>query len=309
MIRTALIGSLNSIEKYLDDIYNSKHCLIVGIYCELKGNVESPFSDHPARLFNSAEELLEISDIVIFTDPEIQHYELIKAALKCSRHVFLFPDIRLSFVRLEKLHKLAEEAGVLLYIRHKIVHAKVRSILDNHCLYPEYIDIYRYLKHGEIQAGKSVIESLYHEILFILAINTASVRRFYTSSVPYCSPEPSLINVRIEFENASTANLTINAHTSISSRLTEIFIRDKMIIIDNLRSNIKIIRSNPNETVNLDIPTDPDHEKGAISEILYFIEKIVNKDYKLKSFTTGVLNQKIATEILHRIIPYMEKTK
>lgn len=309
MIRTALIGSLNSVEKYLNDIYTSKHCLLVGIFCELKGNEEYPFTDHPTRLFDSPQELIEICDTVIFTDSEIQRYELIKMALKNSRHVFLFPDSRLSFVKLEKLYKLSEEAGVLLYIRHKFIHPKIISILDNHCKFPEYIDIYRYLKHGNMQAGKSIIESLYYEILIILAINTASVRRFYTSTVPYCSPDPSLINVRLEFENASTASLTINAHTDINSRLTEIFIRDKMIIIDNSRSMLKIIRSNPNETIQYEIPMDLEHEKGTILEMLYFIEKISNKDYKLKSFSTGVLNQKIATEILHRIIPYTEKTK
>jgi predicted dehydrogenase len=309
MIRISLIGSLNSIEKYLIDIYNSGLCLIVGIFCEPKGNKVSSLSDHPARLFNTPQELFEISDGVIFTDPETQHFELIQEALKCSRHVFLFPDIRLSFVKLEKLYKLSEEAGVLLYIRHKIVQPKLRSILDNHCVNPEYIDIYRYLKHGKLEPGKSILESLYNEIIFILAINTASVRRFYSSSVPYFSPDPYFINVRIEFENTSAANLTVNGYTDINSRLTEIFSRDKMILIDNFRSGIKIIRTNPNETFHFDIPADPNHEKGIISEMLDFIKKIANNDYKLKTFSTGVINQKIAAEILHHIIPQLEKTK
>jgi len=309
MIRTALFGSINNIEVYAENLKESEDCLLVGIFCGHSSHQQLQYTDHPARIFESPEELVDLADAIIFTDAKNQDYDLLKRALTGSRHVFLLPDKHLSYARLEKLYKLSEEAGVMLYVQNNIVPFPLRTFMNEQCKNPEFIDIYRYLKHSNSIAGKSIIETLYKELLFILSLNKSNVRRFFTSNVPYYSPDPSLINVRIEFENATTSSLTINNYTEIDSRNTEIFVKDKMILMNTICQEIKIIRNNPNVVDKTKLPVELQMEDTNVREMKNFLQKIVKKEYQIDAFTSGVMLQKTANEILHQIIPYSEISK
>jgi hypothetical protein len=183
MIRIAVFGTKEKSEDIIRLINKNDDCILSGLYTKVYESDISPISSV------HADTLTDNSDALIFTDQIFSDFDCIKKALKKSKHVFLFPDAKLSFYQLDELNKLADEAGVILYLKHNLK-PELKRLLQGHYGSPEYISIFRYHNRKNIHAGKTILDSLYKEIIFILAVNKHSTRKFSTSTVPYCSPDP-----------------------------------------------------------------------------------------------------------------------
>ena len=309
MIRIAIFGNSIFSESIIRLTREYNNCLLTGIYSGSMAALNKVENGLPVPLYLNPDSLIEIADAVVFTDQVYLNFESIKKALKKSRHVFLFPDAKLSFFQTEELNKLAEEAGVMLYMKHKHLNPALKHLLQGHYRNPEYIHIYRKLNRTNAHAGKSIFDSLYHEIIFSLSINRHGHRKFQTSTVPYCSPDPSLINVRIDFVNGTTASITLNNFTREEERHTEIYAGDKMIVLDTNVPEICIVQKNPHETNSYSVNLSLEQEDNANDEYIQFLQRIDQGQLQSEPFESGILHHLTATQIIHEIIPYpVEKT-
>ncbi|MCK4920756.1 MAG: hypothetical protein KAS71_06910 [Bacteroidales bacterium] len=309
MLRIAIQGNLSEGTKFVELIRNTSDCILSGLCTELNSRLtdSDKLIDHPVPVFDNLEELFHVSDAIIFLNHRKSGISNVKQALKRSKHVFIQPESLLGIELLNEYQNLAEEAGVLFYIFHNPIKADLEDLIRNSENYPEFIDISRNVYEID-EKIPDVRKLILREILFLTSINQQAIKRFKTLSVPYNSLKPYLINLKIDFANSSSANVTINNFSGADSRNTEIYFRDKMLHMNTLEKNIKVSNRNNKEVDCYPLHTLMNDESDPSSDIEHFIHKLKTFAYPANSFESGIYAYVNSWEILEKIVPaIMEK--
>ncbi len=305
MIKVGIFSSAGGFDSIISSIRIRPDCFLCGVYININAGEIFRQQKLSALRFTNPDHLTDISDVLIFADNAYFNVESIRKALKKSKHVFLFPDTRVSFYQLEELNKLAEEAGVVFSIWQPAPNAALKKLLGGQYREPFFMSINRSLHREQTLAGRTIIDSLYEEVLFALSLNKQNINKFYTTTVPWCSPGPSFIHVRIEFVNGSTVNLSLNNYTLKNERYTEIFSGDKMIEMKSGNSEINVLQKNPNETKTFSVNRGFDREADSDEGIKHFLESAINgRGHSPSAFGSGIEDHLSATRIIHKIIPF-----
>lgn len=303
-MRIAIKGNISEATKFVELIRNKPDCMVSGLFSEITAGLSEidKLIDHPFPLYDNLFELLQASDAILFLDHCITDVPMVKQALKNSKHVFIQPEDLLSPHILNEYQNLAEEAGVLFYVFHNAIMGELENSIRSFKDYPEYIDISRnvYEKDGKIPNLRKLILK---EILFLTTINPHAIKKFKTISVPYNSEKPYLVNLRIDFENYSSANLTINNFSAKDSRKTEVYFRHQMIFLNTEEDKFKVIHLESQEIESYPLPDLIYNESDPSMDIKHFLHKLTTYAYPVNSFESGITAYISSWEILDKIIP------
>ncbi|MCB8994336.1 MAG: hypothetical protein H6538_01880 [Bacteroidales bacterium] len=303
MIRAGVFGSGEVLENALEVLRGHNGFLITGYH-----SGASIISKHAViKQYTLPDELISVSEALIITNNPGDFLEVIPSILKKSRHLLIFPDHSLSFYHLEDLIKLADEAGVVFYLHQDGIKDWMKDLVHTHCGKPEFIEIHSYINKQQIKPGSGIFETLYKAICTVMKLNPVNPRKFYTSLVPYYSPNPLMTNVRLDFENGTSANVTINGFLGRDECRIEIYRNDCHVIIDMNVPELRIIKKNPNSTRVFNKPAEnPDSNlsDGLDSFALRLFSTGVSSD----PFDSGIIAHKTATKIIHQYIPYHQKS-
>ena len=300
MIRTALIGTPQKLENYTRAAGRSEAVV-------LSTRDENPFDNQ--QILNHAFDtdviidpllLPDSADAVIFTSKEKQTFDVVRDILKNARHVLLYPDPKLPFHQLEKLIRIAEEAGVLLYMAHHFLNTTFLDTSRKFCNHPEFISIYSHCNGSHTVNAKHIREVLYFDIISILSVNRVSIRKYALLSVPFNAPNPLLITVRLEFTNGSSAALTLNQYADHDSKILEIFSSDAMIRSDSRKEIIEIRQSDLPYHPGIRIKNDV-QDINLKEDLTAFFQLIRKRSFPADQYIAGIITHKIATEIVNRI--------
>ncbi len=307
MIRTGIIGPLKSLENIIENIISFPEYHLTGFFNN-DPIIPDTFLKNPGiKQFSSPEELISVSEVIIISDRPGDFQETIQKVLKNSKHLLIFPDTSLSLNQLEIFTKLAEEAGVFLFLYHEDLIIGLPEIIKKYFGKPEYIDIYRSISQSELSSRQNIFEALYEELFMVLKLNPLNPRKFFTTSIPYYSPNPNLLNIRIEFENGTSANVTINKFPEKTERKVEIFRHDRMALICPQRGELNIIRKNHEKTeiFNHSGILKVNSKKEGLSK---FLNYIITGNFTSDPYTTGISAHSTAIEIIHQLIPVSEQS-
>jgi hypothetical protein len=298
MIRAGVYGSGKVLENALEIIRNHSGFLITGYH-------NSAPSIHKHRViqhFNEPDDLISVSEALIITNNPGDFNEVIPKILKNSKHLLIFPDYSLSFFQLENMLKLADEAGVVFYIHQDAIKDWMKELI-RYCGRPEFIDVYSYINKHHANPGVGIFDALYKAISAVINLNPVNPRKFYTNLVPYYSPDPLMTNVRIVFENGTSANITVNGFFERNESKIEIFSNDCEAIIDPYTPEVRIIKKNPNSTNIFNAP--PNKQSNLFREGLdRFASRLFSPSTNIDPFESGIIAHKTATKIIHEFIPY-----
>ncbi len=304
MIRTGIIGTSTNLKIIQKIIHAVPDYLITGFYCH---DPVVPFSsdrNYELRQFNKSDELISVSEAIIIFDQPGEYKDLILNVLKNSKHLLIFPDTSLSMSHLLTFIKLAEEAGVFLYLYHKDFNWQVYDILANKFGRPEFIDVYKCSKPSLNSNNQSIYEALYKEIFLVMKLNPVNPRKYIATSIPYCTIEPHLVNVRIEFENGTTANVTINKYPGENKNKFEIFRYGRIASI-HFETGELIIMNGDTELIRYS--QKPDY--NPINDgLVLFLKHVKSGNYTSDPFETGIAAHKTAIDIVHQLIPLPERS-
>jgi len=303
MIRIALYGESKSIRKYRDIVANSADFILSGIYV-VNSNDENSSEENIRfgnTVFNSSDDIIFSSDAIVFLDYIPGTFYLVKKALTHSRHIFIHSNSVIPAKDLQFIHKYGDEAGVLYYLRHDILGSELRKGLQAIEEKPEFIDNYRYVPTNIQWNDESIQRIITRELLFIYSLNNSELKKYNLKTVPYCSEAPYIINIRLEFANSSTSNLTINFFTHDNVRFAELFYRKNMLRIDSQKGVIECInRSDGNYIVTHDDFNIRD-EKKLDQEINRFLNLLKSKTYPLDFRSSGLEAHRVICAISEQI--------
>lgn len=299
MIRTGIFGSGKDLETALETLGRHSGFLLTGFHSGssvLTRKINVP-------QFYLPEELISVSEALIITNNPGDFYEVMPVILKNSRHLLIFPDHSLSFYQLDNLIKLAEEAGVVLYLHQGGITDWMRALSQKYCTKPEFIQVYTYIDKTRIVHGKGIFDALYLAVSDVIRLNPVNLRKFHTNLVPYCSPDPLMTNVRLEFENSTSANITINGFFQRTVSRIELFRNDTQVIIESSTPEVRVIRKNPNSSRVFNKPAEGEIDTFSAG-INAFALRLFSPGLNSDPFESGIIAHKNATRIIHQYIPY-----
>ncbi len=297
MIRTTLIGSPEKSRIYGGIIRQIEGCIPAGVL------EEEPFEPLPWVNAGIAPEIIssflvnDAADAVVFTSAVSQTFDTVREILIGGRHVLISPDPNLPFFQLEHLRCIAEEAGVLLYMAHHFHDAFLTDICRRYCHNPEYISITRHFDSASQARGRQVRDSLYYEIISVLALNHAALRKYTFMSVPFNSPGPSLIVVRLEFTNGSSSSLTLSRYSDSDSRIIEVFSSGSMVLSDSRKGMIMVTGDDKAGQIKLPVNQQVLQEINLNEDIRHFFQLIRKRSFPADPYISGIMTHKIASEI------------
>lgn len=303
MMRIALHGHHGNTENYLELIGNFPQFVVAGIFRgENNIDLPGPMVEQPAPPIISEDDLIFNSDVILFLDFIKSDFPLLKKAMKASRHVFINPVQVIQSDMLAEIQKLGEEAGIMYYITHKSLDPELRLYLENSYENLEFIDIYRYVPSANASKESSIRKIISRELLFLFSVNNChELKKYKLKTVPYCSATPFIVNLRFDFSNSSTANLTINFFTQNNARFAELFYSNNLLRINSREDEVEFIEPESQNYIvkrkkySLKAEGDPANE---ISSFLNHIsEKKLHTDYNI----SGLFAHKIIWEVVNQI--------
>lgn len=302
MMRIALHGDLNIAQNYIEIIRNSDQFLLSGIFPENQDLIPlENFIDQPATILNTEEDLIKSSDAVFFLNYNEHQRDLLRKSLKESRHIFLSPEIIITPDLIKDIQKLGDEAGVLYYLRHNILNSEFQQELEKSQESPEFIDVYRYIP-VDIQPDLFEIHKIIsREVMFVFSVNNRELKKYNVTTVPYCSEAPYIVNIRFDFSNSSTTNLTINLFTHDNTRYTELFYNKNMVRMNTHPGTVEYINREHGNYHIARKPYDYKDENKLSEEIKRFLDLLSEKKYPADFRKSGLSVHMIIWDIINQI--------
>ena len=290
---------------------------LVGFYDPLEENAEHAIKQYKLKRFTSINKLIEASDAVDIVAPTTLHYDLCKAAILKSKHVFVEKPLANTMDEARELIKLAKEANIKFQVGHVERFNPAFLSLNKLEMAPMFIEVHRLAQFNPRGTDVSVIlDLMIHDIDIILKLVKSNVKSVHANGVSVMSETPDIANVRIEFDNGCVANLTSSRISMKKMRKMRLFQKDSYISIDFLEKKTEILKINTGDDKNaftFDIETNSGKKTIAIAspvikdnnaikmELESFKDAIINNTNTIVSEVDGFRAMEVAHQILEKI--------
>ncbi|OGP93511.1 MAG: hypothetical protein A2156_11490 [Deltaproteobacteria bacterium RBG_16_48_10] len=260
-------------------------------------------------------EILDRVQAVSIAVPTPLHYGITKDFLLRGIDVLLEKPISKNLEEAEEIIELAESRSLILQVGHLEQFNGPLLALEGIIQNPMFIESDRlgpFLMRGtEIDV---VLDLMIHDIDIILSWVDARVKWFHAVGIPVLTPHIDIANVRIEFENGCTANLTASRVSREKVRKIRLFQPNGYLSIDFLTQ--KVVFASKKESPR----------KGEFPEILVQkipVRKVDPLEIEIQSFLQCVRDRKpprvsgkdgkraleLALQIIQQIQEILEKKR
>ncbi len=291
----------------------------IGFFDPNDDNAATAITQYQVKRYTDADALIEACDALDIVTSTTIHFEIAKACLLRSRHIFIEKPMTHTMEEARELVKLVSEANLKCQIGHVERYNPAFRALRGRTLQPMFIETHRLAQFNPRGTDVAVIlDLMIHDIDIILNLVNSPVKRISASGVAVISDTADIANARIEFDNGCVANLTSSRISLKKMRKMRLFQRDAYIGIDFLDKKTEVIRlKGDNEAQGFfDFPIELGDDQQKIISIEYPEVKQTNAiKEELADFALAILNDTPvnvsvfaglqAMDVAHRIIEKM----
>lgn len=243
MKKIGVLGAGHLGKIHIKCILESEKIDISGFYDPDDKISDEVIKKYGIKRFESAEALIEESQIVDIVTPTTSHFINASKALKKSKHVFIEKPLTTSLNEAKDLIKLADEANVKVQVGHverfNPAFLAASNFIDN----PMFIETHRLAQFNPRGTDVPVVlDLMIHDIDIILSVVRSGVKKISASGVSVVSDSPDIANARLEFNNGCVANLTASRISMKNMRKTRFFQKDSYISVDFLSKEVEIFK-------------------------------------------------------------------
>jgi predicted dehydrogenase len=320
MLKIGVIGAGHLGKIHINLIRESASLHLTGFFDTNTETAQQFANETGIVLFESAEALIEASDVVDIVTPTFAHHTYACQALRMSRHVFIEKPIASTVEEAKEISLLADEAGCKVGVGHVERFNPAFQAALPYLKNPMFIETHRLAQFNPRGTDVSVVlDLMIHDIDIVLKAVGSPVRKISANGVSVVSETPDIANARIEFDNGCVANLTASRLSMKNMRKTRFFQRDAYISVDFLEKETEVIRLQKVEGVPdpLSLTIDLGANKG-MKEIFLEKPEIFSTNaikQELESFASAIVQQTtpvvsaadglLALDIAYRIIEKM----
>jgi len=288
---------------------------LVGVVDKDPARARATAKECRTQAFSDYTEILERVQAVSIAVPTPLHYAVARDFLLRGIDVLLEKPISKNLDEAEELIELAESKGLILQVGHLEQFNGPLLALEGIIQNPMFIESNRLgpflMRATDIDI---VLDLMIHDIEIILSWVDARVKWFHAVGIPVLTSHIDIANVRMEFENGCTVNLTASRVSREKVRKIRLFQPNGYLSIDFLAQ--KVVFASKKETP----------EKGEFPEILVQkipIKKVDPLEMEIRSFLQCVRDRKpprvsgkdgkraleLALQITHQIEELLEKRR
>lgn len=317
MVKVGILGAGHLGKFHINNWQKINTAELVGFFDPNDETAEAVIKQYSLKRFDTADDLINASDVVDIIAPTNFHYELCEKAIKKSKHVFVEKPLADTMEQAQRIVKLAKEANIKMQVGHVERFNPAYLALKGYNLNPMFIEVHRLAQFNPRGTEVSVIlDLMIHDIDIVLSIVKSGVKNISASGVVVMTETPDIANVRIEFNNGCVANLTSSRISMKKMRKMRLFQKDAYIGIDFLEKKTEIIKlkdENDKDAFTFDIETPSGKKEIAIAnpvvpeanaillELQAFTEAIINNKPTPVSEVDGLLAMDVAHQILQKI--------
>jgi len=193
--------------------------------------------NHPitkASIFSSPEIMPRLCDLLIVIDPYFCNFDYLSFAIRNGCHLFLSDKLRLTIEERSQLIHLANEGGTYIQVQNDFLfhpfQEKIKSQTNRTC----FIEA---LQSAPSQPYR-LNEFLLNNLLMILRAADSQLHKFsvFCGTIPLSQPD--ILNVHIQFKNASVASLTLKFIEQHPSHILSIYTNGEITTFDFVHDKI-----------------------------------------------------------------------
>jgi predicted dehydrogenase len=317
MLKVGLFGIGHLGKFHLNNWKEISDVEVVGFFDPSDENASLATNQYQLKRFTNINKLLDACDAADIVAPTTSHFELCKAAILKSKHVFVEKPLANTMEEAGELLKLSKEANIKFQVGHVERFNPAFLALRQQELVPVFIEVHRLAQFNPRGTDVSVIMDLMiHDIDIILKLVNSEVKSVSANGVSVMSDTPDIANVRIEFDNGCVANITSSRISIKKMRKMRLFQKNAYISIDFLEKKTEITRlktAEDKDAFTFDIETNNGkktiafhalkiEDNNAIKmELESFRDAIINNTNTVVSEVDGFRAMKVAHLILEKI--------
>lgn len=203
-----------------------------------------------APWFTRYQDIFDKVDVVVIAVPTSSHYEIAKAFLTSKIHVLLEKPCTNVLEQARELFRISEENKVVLHIGHIERFNGAVQELSKIVNDPIFLESKRMGPFNErVQDDGVVLDMMIHDIDIILNLINSKVVNINVMGVSVFSDKDDLVNVQLEFENKSLANIFASRASQSKVRTLAITQKDSYVMLDYTDQEIYIHRQSSSEHV------------------------------------------------------------
>ena len=206
---------------------------LVGVVDQSVERAKAVAEKHRARVFLTADELIQHVDVVSIAVPTSGHYAVAKACLEAGKHVLIEKPIAATPGEAQELVRLAKQRGCCLQVGHSERFNPVMALMRPHIGQPVFIECHRLSSFSERGTDVDVVlDLMIHDLDLVLSLNPGPVEEVRAAGVAVLSSSIDIANARIQFRSGCVANLTSSRVSTTKMRRLRLFQRDNYLSID-----------------------------------------------------------------------------
>lgn len=195
--------------------------------------------------YSSLNELLLKNDAVIINDLMHSGFMELQHVIRHCKHVFVGELFPLSSDELRVLHKLAEEAEVVVQLGLKHRFSDLFKSVKDKKIVPRLIETNHFTQFKRKSTQLSIISDVLLEDLdMIMNKVNSEVKHIHATGVGVIYNDPDIVNIRLEFQNACIANISGSKIAIRDIHKTRFYQNDSYYTLDHLENTIKVFNSN-----------------------------------------------------------------
>ena len=294
---------------------------LAGFFDPNDDNAAQVITEFHLKRYDSPDALIRDADAIDIVTTTTSHFEVARACLQQSRHLFIEKPMTHTVEEAQALVKMITEARVKCQIGHVERFNPAIMALKGRKINPMFVETHRLAQFNPRGTDVAVVlDLMIHDIDVLLHFVKSPVKKISASGVSVISETTDIANAHIEFDNGCVANLTASRISLKKMRKMRLFQRDAYIGIDFLNKKTEIIRlkeaheekgffdfpidigEGRQKTISIETPNISDI--NAIREELAAFTLSVLKDMPVSVSAIDGLN---AMEVAHQILQKMNR--
>lgn len=212
MLKVGIIGSVSSIASHLQVFKNAKDIRVIGK--SSVGMMEQSDGKYLSIPEFSRRDLVEASDLLVIDDSRLLHPDLLKSAVKSSRHLYFADYPLLSTEACHEMVKLSSEAQTMVYVRNPFLDKPLTSWIAQYRKEPLYLSMFESM--SELPDKR---EFLTRYLFFAMAVFNAIPQKIRVSGIRQNETGFFFANVRLDYATYSSFNLELLIQPKATSTL------------------------------------------------------------------------------------------
>jgi len=205
----------------------------------------------PCPAFSSHRDLIGRVDAVSVVVPTPEHYQVARDFLEAGIHVLVEKPMTATLEEADSLIRLAKARNLILQVGHLERFNPAVVAARRHVSQPLFVESHRLASFTERGTEVDVIlDLMIHDIDIILSLVPSPLEDLRVGGVRVLTPRTDIANVRLEFANGCTANVTASRISAKRMRKIRIFQPDSYLSIDCAEKEVDLFHRLPDQDAN-----------------------------------------------------------